>query len=52
MTEVVKCRCSYCQEGMSQTAEECVERMAEVGKRLRESLRKEVKKWKLLEGIG
>ena len=44
MTEIAKCTCSYCQEGMSKTAEECVERMAAVGKSLRESLKKEVKK--------
>lgn len=30
-----KCNCAYCQEGMSKTAEECVDRMVEVTKRLR-----------------
>ena len=29
-----KCGCAYCKEGMSATAEECVDRMVEVSKRL------------------
>ena len=33
------CNCAYCQEGMSKTAEECVDRMVEVTKRLREHLK-------------
>ncbi len=31
-----KCNCAYCKEGMSATAEECVDRMVEVAKRLRQ----------------
>ena len=30
-----KCQCAYCKEGMSESAEECVDRMAEVSKSLR-----------------
>ena len=35
-----KCQCAYCKEGMSATAEECVDRMVVVGKRLKEILKK------------
>ncbi len=35
MTEE-KCNCAYCEEGMSTTAEECIDRMVEVTKRLRQ----------------
>lgn len=35
-----KCQCAYCKEGMSKTAEECVDRMVKVSKSLRESLKK------------
>jgi len=31
-----KCDCAYCKEGMSATAEECVDRMVEVSKKLRQ----------------
>jgi len=31
-----KCGCAYCKEGMSATAEECVDRMVEVSRRLRQ----------------
>ncbi len=34
----MKCNCGYCKEGMSKSAEECVDRMVEVSKSLRESL--------------
>ena len=40
-----KCDCGYCKEGMSATAEECVDRMVEVSKRLRQwnkNLRRDV----------
>ena len=30
------CQCGYCEEGMSKSAEECVDRMVEVTKSLRE----------------
>ena len=40
------CDCGYCKEGMSKSAEECVERMAEVSKRLRESCKKVKKVFK------
>ena len=35
----MKCNCAYCKEGMSKSAEECVDRMVEVSMRLRESLK-------------
>ena len=35
-----KCQCAYCKEGMSESASECVDRMVEVSKRLREHLNK------------
>ena len=43
------CKCAYCKQGMSATAEECVDRMVETVKSLKESLRKynkRRKKWK------
>ena len=33
------CNCGYCKEGMSKSGAECVERMVEVTKRLREGLK-------------
>ena len=33
-----KCSCAYCEEGMSKSAEQCVDRMVEVSKSLEESL--------------
>ncbi len=35
-----KCTCAYCREGMSATAEECVDRMVEVSKSLRQWYKK------------
>ena len=35
-----KCQCAYCKEGISESASECVDRMVEVSKRLREHLNK------------
>ena len=35
-----QCQCAYCKEGMSESASECVDRMVEVSKRLREHLNK------------
>ncbi|KKL56343.1 hypothetical protein LCGC14_2246380 [marine sediment metagenome] len=32
-----QCTCAYCQEGMSKTGAECVDRMVAVSKSLRES---------------
>ena len=35
----MKCNCGYCKEGMSKSGAECVERMAQVSKKLREYLK-------------
>ena len=35
----MKCGCAYCKEGMSKSAEECLDRMVEVGKSLKESIK-------------
>ena len=34
------CQCAYCQEGMSKSGAECVDRMVAVTKSLRESAKK------------
>ena len=44
------CNCAYCKEGMSSSAEECIDRQIEVRKRLKEFLKKA--KWRpILENM-